>query len=138
MQGVSPRDRSRPLVYRRSVASVSAFGAPTGAQSYCPGVEVRCKLGCSTVCAVGPAIYWEGTRFCLQLLGRAVKLNAIAEGFDPASESASELGTIAAVEVVGTEIVIRNVVAQDVGGSGEDRSGDGYHGFLGSAPSLEA
>jgi hypothetical protein len=36
--------------------------------------------------------------------GYVVKVNTIAEGFDPPGESANDLGTIAAVEIVGTEI----------------------------------
>src|SRR5262245_63770463 len=53
-------------------------------------------------------------------------------------EAMSELGLVPAVEVIGTEIPVIDVVLEHVVGGDQPRRGDGEDGFLGAATALEA
>src|SRR5262249_21098574 len=53
-------------------------------------------------------------------------------------EAVGEFGFVPAVEVVGAEVPVVEVVFEHVIGRGEHRRGDGEDGFLGASTALEA
>src|SRR5512138_1275187 len=53
-------------------------------------------------------------------------------------EAIGEFGFVAAIEVVGAEVAIGEVVFEHVIGRDEHRRGDGEESFLGAATALEA
>jgi hypothetical protein len=53
-------------------------------------------------------------------------------------QAVGKLGFVAAIEVIGAEIAVVDVVLEHVIGRGEHGGGDGEDGFFGAAAALEA
>src|SRR2546422_2926300 len=68
--------------------------------------------------------------------GRA-HLDGKAEIVKARDQALGELGLVAPIEVVGTEVTVVDVVFEHVVGGGQHGGGDGEDGLLGASPALD-